>query len=1836
MNKSIRNHHSRFTPFQRGGKNLHRGLLLLAAAGALAMPSSLHAAVLSGTSGSGYGSSVVTNGTNLLVGAPTGDASTEKTVSLYTDIGSLTSSATPSKTWSNTDPGFGSSLALSGEGFIIGAPKRLVGAYQVGAAYYGTTSSDELTLKASPVEGGYNYFGCSVARSGDHALAGAWQVGEAGGSTNGGAAYYYSDISGEPVEIINPNTPNAGGSNLSDMFGFSVALVDDSENVSMLIGAPGFKAGDPASRVGRAYFYPTAGSNTPVHSIEYPGTAVSGENPNFGCSVSLYNQSALIGASGAESGDDAGNGIFYSGAVYYYTISSGTPSLSAILTPTGITAESSEMYYGGSVSLDGSTALVGATGYDSDKGRAFVYYLNNVSGGAHVTTPLLILTPNEAVADAQFGRSVSLYNGAFAIGAPGMDKVYTGTLSSMTGSVKSGTSGSHISQTISDISFENRGNWYIGASADGANGYMCNDVTLAAGSTATILGKISIGSCDDGSYSTGCILTIEGAVTCGSSAYKGSAALVFGNAYLEQLHLGSDATLKIYDPASDRDPNLATVGAFISHYKFDDSINQTVWVKVPATGGTWQDASSSNLSVTHEGDYAVIKVSLAGSSASSPIDITSSNATSYLTLGDDTNSKQYYRIGKDDVSYGSNDLTVGYDKDASLQITDLDTTDTDFPLVTIGDGNVMKVGADPVNTVTGEVTVDGGAALKVGKLKLGSIESSASHGVLTIGEKSLVVTADLAVEDHGLVRLDGGWIAIAGISASLSELREKIFGDGFGDVAVKSGPEAKDYTILPSSGSDLVFLKYVDAKPYDGTNYIAGDPIYDAFHSKIDLSSGYTVVRGGVGCTADNPELIAAASDMPVAKIDSYDVMNLDGSLPNWPYYYAIRKTLDLTGAAAPSLCVGNTSKNNSLIIYIPAQVTCSRLYVGNAASSTGNKLTLQGEGGKLTCTSDSVLGVDGSGEMMVRLGADISSRDFRVGLNSGSSGKVTMEDSDTVWLASMGSLYLGDSGSGELTISDGAYASFNNAYISFGSSTGNSVTVTGTDAQFVAQNRIYVGYNSKGTLTISDGGQVSSSVADIYIGKNATSTGNTVTVTGKVSSMSADESVIIGYEGSGELTVSDGATVSGACGYVGYVSGSEGNKVTVTGADSTWTCFGELQLGRAGSGTLTIENGGTVSCGGTDSGVTYSGVGATDPALKVSSSSYIRLGKDGALMILGDCSGTGADSFWKVCGAQVQVPDGDKWKAASASDLTIKAEKNKKGHLFTTITYNPNGSAGSPHLSDKTGKINNGGTYDSAGDVDYGDSTLVVGESTKGNKATIRSGDRITSHGGVIGKDQDSSGKVTVTGRGSSWIADGDLTVGGDGEGTLALADDSLVSVDGKLKVGEKGTLQISGGYLALNGKFSADEIVASYNIQINVNGIWVDAGPSDISVHYYQDGEYGPGGALYSIYGDSINLDGCTVITAGAGRAMGTPIVTGRSDTFLNEGSDDSARFYESGDGTTDYGDTTLYVGFDTVNNFLTVNRGRGVRGDAMQVGCVHGSSGDVTVTGLITAKKLTVGNAGIGKMLVTEGGSADADTTYLGYYNGSAGSLVVDGSGSSFTSHGDLYLGVGGSGSLTVEHEGRASVGGSLQTGADGVIYLGCGTITLSGSTTAAEFLRSHKVFVYDGLQWVPATEADLIAVVNGSGSTASAVASTSGDSLVGEAADETVSVTTQIIGGYYDMGWAELDKYGDGWFDSNWFGWYFNDNTKGRWIWHVNHGWQYFIAGNAETTELYLWDNGTNSWWYTDKLYYPYMYNYTISGWFCYCENSEPERRFYDCDNKTFVQESVIKKQSEAVK
>jgi hypothetical protein len=215
------------------------------------------------------------------------------------------------QTFNNPTPAisdnFGNSLAISGDNALIGASGDDTGGDNAGSAYlFDITNGTLLQTFNNPTPAGGDFFGSSLAMSGNNALVGAPY--DATGGVNAGSAYLFDITTGTLLQTINNPTP--GG---DDSFGNSVAISGN----NALIGAPGDNTGGVDA--GSAYLFDiTTGTLLQTFNNPTPDVPASSLGDFFGDSVAISGNNALIGAYGDNTGgDDAGS-------AYLFDVTTGT------------------------------------------------------------------------------------------------------------------------------------------------------------------------------------------------------------------------------------------------------------------------------------------------------------------------------------------------------------------------------------------------------------------------------------------------------------------------------------------------------------------------------------------------------------------------------------------------------------------------------------------------------------------------------------------------------------------------------------------------------------------------------------------------------------------------------------------------------------------------------------------------------------------------------------------------------------------------------------------------------------------------------------------------------------------------------------------------------------------------------------------------------------------------------------------------------------------------------------------------------------------------------------------------------------------------------------------------------------------------------------------------------------------------------------------------------------------------------------------------------------------------------------------------------------------------
>jgi len=199
-----------------------------------------------------FGHLVSISGNNVVIGADGDNTGVHAAGSVYLFDATT---GTLLRTFVNPNPNqpdrFGTSVNISGNNILIGAPFDDTGAQDAGIAYlFDATTGSLLQTFTNPNPGNMDLFGFQGSISGNTVVLSA--INDNTGAVNAGIAYLFDIATGNLLRIYSNPTPES-----NDNFGTIVAM----SNNNVLIGAPGDNTG--AQNSGSAYliFEPTTDSD---------------------------------------------------------------------------------------------------------------------------------------------------------------------------------------------------------------------------------------------------------------------------------------------------------------------------------------------------------------------------------------------------------------------------------------------------------------------------------------------------------------------------------------------------------------------------------------------------------------------------------------------------------------------------------------------------------------------------------------------------------------------------------------------------------------------------------------------------------------------------------------------------------------------------------------------------------------------------------------------------------------------------------------------------------------------------------------------------------------------------------------------------------------------------------------------------------------------------------------------------------------------------------------------------------------------------------------------------------------------------------------------------------------------------------------------------------------------------------------------------------------------------------------------------------------------------------------------------------------------------------------
>ena len=370
---------------------------------------------------------------------------------------------------------FGSSVAVSGDTVVVGAPFEGSGTLGVnstpdesaslsGAAYVfvrragGWTQEAYLKPAAVGTSQAFDTLGRSVAISGDTVVVGA--PNEASSTTGvnsvpdekagtAGAAYVFTRRAGLWTQQAYLKPAAVGTSQERDLFGSSVSVSGD----TVVVGAPGEASSttgidsmpnEKANASGAAYvFTRSAEAWTQQAYLKPAAVGTSQLNDAFGISVAVSGDSLIVGAYWENSSTMGVNSqpnesAAFAGAAYIFARNAGVWAQQAYLKPADVGTSQAGDRFGNAVAILGDTAVVGApfesssslgvnsTPNESASRAGAAYIFGRRAGEWTQEAYLKPAAVGSTQANDNFGISVAISGDTVVVGANGEDGSTTG------------------------------------------------------------------------------------------------------------------------------------------------------------------------------------------------------------------------------------------------------------------------------------------------------------------------------------------------------------------------------------------------------------------------------------------------------------------------------------------------------------------------------------------------------------------------------------------------------------------------------------------------------------------------------------------------------------------------------------------------------------------------------------------------------------------------------------------------------------------------------------------------------------------------------------------------------------------------------------------------------------------------------------------------------------------------------------------------------------------------------------------------------------------------------------------------------------------------------------------------------------------------------------------------------------------------------------------------------------------------------------------------------------------------------------------------------------------
>lgn len=940
--------------------------------------------------------------------------------------------------------------------------------------------------------------------------------------------------------------------------------------------------------------------------------------------------------------------------------------------------------------------------------------------------------------------------------------------------------------------------------------------------------------------------------------------------------------------------------------------------------------------------------------------------------------------------------------------------------------------------LTGTLGIDG--QLTTTTATLGN-SAGASGSVSVSGIWSLGGALYVGNEGDGAVTVTGGDVSAgttylgAGLGGSGTLTVESIGSFGTGGLYIgyagtggAPGAVGGDGTLTVTSGDVSTNVAVIaDGVGSTGTATISGSS------SSMTNAGAFVVGGGGVGS-------LVVENGATVDNSVSTTIGNLASSAGSSIVVRGAGSTLQDTGA----LIVGNSGAA-TLRIENQATATSNGSIIGRHSTSSA---TVTGTGsewstGDLRIGGDSndAGGTSGDGTLNVTAGGEVTSTSARLGDVAGMEGEAIVDGASSRWEVTSGSLEIGRSGSGSVTIRNGATLETVHALLGSNAGAEGTATITGTGSSWAASGNIYVGNVGNGDLSLLNGATVTSAAG--YIGTDAASN-SSVTINGAGSEWSMTEPFIAGYMGDATVTLGAGGRISALQGTLGDMAGSSGT-MTVTGAGSNWNAFvdnsiaysGYMNVGRFGDGDLTVSSGGSVTGyrlyigneTGSNGTVLLTGTGSE---IEMASRLYIGAYGNGSLTVQ-----DGA----RLAASDIRIA----YDAGVTGSLNIGAASGQTAAAAGTL------DAGGIAFGAGDGKLvlNHTGTaYALSADISGDGRVRVENGTTTLSGTNTYTGGTVISGGTLIGNSGGSFGTGAIVNNAALVVnGGGTLSNGISGSGSFEKAGSGTLTLSGANTYA--GGTTISGGTLVATTTSLAGDVANYGTLVFDQNTDGTFAGDISGTGNLVKDGT-----GIVSLTG-TLTYRGTTTVRAG--KLIGNTSTLGGS--VVNEG---RLEFDQAFNGT--YSSVISGSGsvLKTGAGVLTMTGANSYTGGTtIAAGTLAGNADSFGTGAIVNNGSLVINGAGTFANAVSGAGSlekigagkltATGNSSYTGSTQVSGGTLSVNGNLASIVTVGNgAFLGGNGAiGGLSLLSGGTLAPGNSI-----GTLTVNGNANLASGSTYAVE--------------------------------------------------------------------------------------------------------------------------------------------------------------------------------------